>query len=96
MIPLADYVENELMGDVDEDIRRQAYFLQARDSLYKAVANLVTVNSDTFAATIYLQMEGGDRVGHYVALVDRSNCRRQLSTDDAIVAPVVLLMTEVK
>ncbi|HDZ21295.1 hypothetical protein LCGC14_0181460 [marine sediment metagenome] len=96
MIPLAAYVENELMGQPDDDIRREAYFLQARDSLYKAVANLITVNSDTFAANIYLQMEGGDRAWHYVALIDRSNCRRQLGTDDSIIAPVVLEMAEVK
>ena len=108
-IPLAYYVEKELMGGVaDPETQRSAYFLQARDTLYRAVCNLITVNSDSFAAFIYLRREtqaatpdeveaSGIRVWHGVALIDRSNTRRDATSSvDAMIPPAVLMLTEVK
>ncbi|MHC4986379.1 MAG: hypothetical protein ACYTFO_09530, partial [Planctomycetota bacterium] len=108
-IPLAHYVEQELMGGVgQEETQRTAYFLQARDTLYRAVSNLITVNSDSFAAFIYLRREtdastpeeeeaSGIRVWHGVALIDRSNTRRDADSNvNAMIPPAVLMLTEVK
>ncbi|MHC4561989.1 MAG: golvesin C-terminal-like domain-containing protein [Planctomycetota bacterium] len=104
-IPLAKYAEDLLLkmefgdpphtAEQKKQLRRSAYFLPARDSLYKAVANVVTVNSDTFAVNVEMQATGG-RTRHYVAVVDRSNCRREPGTNDTVVPPVLLLLTEVK
>jgi hypothetical protein len=75
-------------------------YLEARDALYKAVANCVTVNSDTFAVYVLVQLydtsvtqptgAAGGTNGYlsqtrYLAVFDRSNCR--LATDK----PAILL-----
>jgi hypothetical protein len=67
-----------------------------RDYLYRSVSNLLTVRSDTF--TVYIDVELRDIYGqktlqspwHYMALIDRSNCRK------AGDKPAVLMFTEIK
>jgi len=65
------------------------YYRYSLDWLYRTVANVVTVNSDTFAA--YIRVQLGDparQVWQYLAVIDRSNCW------DANSAPVVLMFTQ--
>ena len=94
-LPLAHYVEQELITLVDDNMRRKAWFLDARDCLYKDVANLVTVNSDVFAVTSRI----GSKINNKfrVAIIDRSHCRGDVnSTEAKIVPPTVLFSLEVK
>ena len=80
-----------------KNAQRQAYFLEARDFLYRAVANLVTVNSDSYAVLMHVDM-GTPR--NYLALIDRSNCRadpdRTAVGYQPVMAPSVLMMVELK
>jgi hypothetical protein len=52
-------------------------YVEARDVLYRAVANMITVNSDTYTAHITVQLR--DRSGqprftwYYMAAFDRSS-----------------------
>ncbi len=100
-IPLARFVERELMGlETEEDrkaAQRKAYFLEARAFLYRAVANLVTVNSDSYAVLMYVDL-GTPR--NYLAIIDRSNCRadpnRTAEGYQPVMAPSVLMMVELK
>jgi len=91
-IPLADYAETVLAGTVTES---DADYLELRDSLYRAVSNLITVNSDVFAVNIRIQLreDQTDKVKgdwYYVAVIDRSNCRKRSDT------PAVLLFSQVE
>jgi len=97
---LNDYVEVKL-GTNHATAVNAATFLDERNKLYHAVANLITVNSDVFQATVLVQLREvkkstGALTGktlqtwRYVALMDRGNCMQ--ATD----RPTVLLMTEVK
>ncbi|MFP4052368.1 MAG: hypothetical protein ACLFV7_00720 [Phycisphaerae bacterium] len=68
-------------------------YLEARDALYRAVADLVTVRSDTFAVVIHVQV--GEDVPakyswKYLAIIDRSN------VNDPEDTPAVILFTPLK
>jgi len=101
-VPLADYVNNEILspkwdGDtsnVTNDSVRKKDYLEARDSLYRSVSNLVTVNSDVYAAYILVRLrdEFGDpkQDWRYLAVIDRSNCRR------ARQLPAILLLSQIR
>jgi len=103
-IPLADYA-NKLAGWLDYndtpqsdpailDIVQDRDYIRQRDSLYTAISNLITVNSDTYAANIRVQIGDDpaekDNVWYYITVIDRSNCRKPEDT------PAVLLFSEVK
>jgi hypothetical protein len=110
-IPLSDYMHSvlgianfKLPGVSENNLLATTVnapgYLEARDALYKAVANCVTVNSDTFAVYVLVQLydtsvtqptgAAGGTNGYlsqtrYLAVFDRSNCR--LATDK----PAILL-----
>jgi len=96
-IPLADYA-NRLMGWVNYSpaaepltLTQRWDYLDARDSLYHAISNLVAVRSDAYAATIRVQLgKPAKLVWYYVAVIDRSNCYTPAHS------PAVLLFSEVK
>jgi len=88
-IPLAMYAE-QLMN-VSNDDRKKAWYLDARNELYRYVISSVTVNSDTFAVTAVVNIDNPPRqTTSYVALLDRSGC---IDRDDS---PSILFMAEVK
>lgn len=100
-IPLADAM-NHLMGLTDPTpatltgsatVKDKAY-LALRDKAYYNVANLVTVNSDTFVANLVVELRTPlgqtKQQWRYIALFDRSNCRK------AGDQPAMLLYTEIK
>ncbi|MFW6133763.1 MAG: hypothetical protein ACOC8F_07685, partial [Planctomycetota bacterium] len=75
-VPLSDYVLTARAGSVPAV--EEAGYLNAVNSLYTAVANVITTRSDTFAATIRVQV-GDDtdesrNVWYYLAVYDRGNC----------------------
>lgn len=81
-IPLRDYVVEGMIPLVAGTIAGKPAvqvngYVEARDSLYRSIAHLITVNSDTFAATIAIQLRdtsGNPRfTWRYMALFDRSN-----------------------
>jgi|GEM_PF-5597406 len=97
-IPLASYADALL---TPAGVQEQNYCYQtARDSVYRAVSNLITVNSDVYAVYIYVKANEEGAAGtadaksgcewRYIAVVDRSNCR------DADDTPAVLLFSELK
>ncbi|MCK4275409.1 MAG: hypothetical protein KAX78_02780, partial [Phycisphaerae bacterium] len=104
-IPLADYYHglkdwtdyNSTASD-ELDITQNKDYIRNRDSLYRAISNLITVNSDTYAVNIRVDLyDIGEAPGdepaqswYYVAVIDRSNCRSLGDT------PAVLLFSEVK
>lgn len=102
-IPLADYA-NKLMGwhDYSSDptvnvggvrLDKHRDYQMARDSLFTAVSNLLTVNTSTILVNIRVQLGTGSppaAAWHYVAVIDRGNCVKV--TD----VPAVLLFAEVK
>jgi hypothetical protein len=93
-VPLADYA-NALLGwsdyDKEHPVTLHKDYFQARDALYAAVANCVSVSSDTFAANIVVQLgRTGAGKWHYVAIIDRGNVFRH---DDS---PAVLLFAQVQ
>ncbi|MCD4825451.1 MAG: hypothetical protein K8S55_12710 [Phycisphaerae bacterium] len=71
---------------------KQAGYLEASNSIYESISNLISVNSDTFVANIKITMKGAgaDRSWNYVVFIDRSNCWD--SDDD----PAVLLFSPAK
>ncbi len=102
-VPLAHYMSARLGWDpsttdpaANAAVRKLVQhpeFIDARDRLYNAVANLVTVRSDTFAAIIHVQV--GDDVPaknawKYLAIIDRSNC------NDPEDEPAILVFTPLK
>jgi len=98
-IPLADYVNAKLgwnsYATENTTLTRNKDYIDLRDSLYRAVANVVTVRSDLFAATIVLQLRMNDNTTpkaswSYVAVFDRSNCVK--ASDE----PAVLMVTQVQ
>lgn len=111
-IPLADYA-NWRMGwsnytdtpqnsSTIRDIVQDQYYIRNRDSLYRAISNLITVNSDVYAVNIRVDLydinEAPDndppneplQSWYYVSVIDRSNC------SDVGDTPAVLLFSEVK
>ena len=87
VIPLADHAATLL--SVSE---KQAGYLEASNSLYSSISNLISVNSDTFVANIKITMKGAgaDMSWNYVLFIDRSNC---WDIDDD---PAVLLFSPAK
>lgn len=73
-IPLAKYMDTRIV----EADRALPGYMKARDALYEAVSNCITVNSDSYAVVMKFIL--GSDVNNpvfsqkYVALVDRSNC----------------------
>lgn len=104
-IPLADYA-NELMGWTDysvedENVTKGRNYVDARDAMFRSVGNLVTVNSDVYAANICIQLwePGKDpatpsdqpkHVWRYLAVIDRSHCNSKADR------PAVLMLSEIK
>ncbi len=94
-IPLADFAD-ELMETLGiANLRQQEWYLETRDSLYRPISNLITVNSDVYAATIEVQLRDAGattpkQTWNYITVLDRSNCR---AVGDL---PAVLLFSEVK
>ena len=94
-IPLAAYTEAMMaaeIGTLSEDDRMQPGFLAARDALYRAVINSITVNSETFAVTAVVNIGSPPRgrPTSYLAIIDRSNC------NDPEDSPTVLFLSEIK
>ncbi len=102
-IPLGDYVINNLMlipGPDTPELNK--YYQSIRDSFYTPISNLVTVNSDTYAVNIRVDLYDADEspedianydpqhTWYYIAVIDRSNCYNDRQT------PAVLLFSEVK
>jgi hypothetical protein len=77
-IPLGDFVAWKLGGNYANAVKQARFAgMFGRDALYRAVSNLITVRSDTYAVLITLQTEPGQesmRTWRYLALLDRSNC----------------------
>ncbi len=102
-IPLADFVNTEMLASPLTDYTPPLpafddHYLEARDSLYKSISNLISVNSDVFAANIVVQLRDAGapltdppaETWRYLSVFDRGNCRT--STD----SPAVLLFTELE
>lgn len=74
-VPLADYMASRL-GAAPDTVCAAGY-LAARDSLYKVVSNVISVNSDTFTANILVRLRSKTGLDlftwNYVAMLDRSN-----------------------
>ncbi len=89
-VPLGGYViDNHLAGNEE----REATYLPKLNALYTDVANCITTRSDTFAATIRVQIgeeEDPDDVWYYVVMIDRGNCYESAHE------PAVLLFTSVR
>ena len=93
-IPLAAYTEQMMaaeIGTLSEDDRMQPGFLAARDALYRAVINSITVNSETFAVTttVLIGNPPRGRPTWYLAIIDRHNC------NDPEDSPTVLFVSEI-
>ena len=92
-VPLADYINWQLApagsGDGDTSaIQTESNYVAVRDSLYNAVSNLISVNSDTFVVNIQVQLMDGTtpkNSWYYTAFIDRSGC----TTDSD--SPAILL-----
>jgi len=96
-VPLADYANYEMKCTKDAAIQTKLKtkdYIEARDAIYRAVANVVTVRSDVYAVNIRVQLgsplEDPVRLWYYVAVVDRGNC---LTPEDI---PAILLFSRVK
>jgi hypothetical protein len=75
--------------------KQNAQYVTIRDFIYRAIANCITVRSDTFTANAYVELRDSTglkvrQTWRYLAVIDRSNCRR------ASDRPAVLLFTEIK
>ena len=96
-IPLADYANEVMIGALTLDqLRQLPDYAAARDGMYRAVSNLITTRSDTFAANIIVQLRDAKTPGRvkytwrYVAVIDRSNCGSSGDT------PAVILFSEAR
>ncbi len=88
-IPLADYYDIVLNGHNASNFARWDYG-DNRDALFRAVANLVTVRSDTFAVLVRVQLaDDALAAWTYLAVIDRSGCREQGDV------PAVILFAQV-
>lgn len=85
-IPLGFYADDNLKDSgktLEQSLEESAEFLDHRAALYQAVANCVSVNSDTFAVYISIRLPKVDSPSvdtdyfrwNYVGVIDRSNCR---------------------
>ncbi|MFB3890428.1 MAG: hypothetical protein ACE15C_00245 [Phycisphaerae bacterium] len=104
-IPLADYtMALWQMAGYNND-PTQVNYLAARDALYRSISNLVTVNSDVFAANIVVQLRDLNNLPrftwNYLAVIDRSNItftrsaadRKIVGMPSPLPEPAVLLFT---
>lgn len=99
-IPLAKYFDTffGMAWGMAPPLAQRPDYVQTRNSLYTAVSNLVTVNSDTYAAYILIQLQPQGESDltkykarwNYLTVLDRSNCKTATDT------PARLLMTQVK
>lgn len=96
-VPLADYVTYAIWARYPGDLaqlQKEVGYIYARDTLYRSISNLITVNSDVFAVNMMVQLRAADgsvrQDWYYVAVVDRSNCRQGGHV------PAVLLFSQVK
>ncbi len=87
LIPLENYLREDL-NIPPNDIRYPLF----RHVLYRNVANLVTVRSNTFAAYITVRQYdangNGLRDWHYLDIIDRSNCTRIHTMPNSMVAKI--------
>ena len=83
---LADYADGELTN------KTAVNYLTRRNSIYAAIADLITVNSDVFAVYIRTQIgnDANASASYHVAVIDRSNC---VDNDDT---PQILMYAEIK
>jgi len=94
-IPLGDYA-NTLLGWTDYGtenvpLTKHREYVDARDAIFRAVSNVITVNTDVAIFNIRLQMGNPAKtVWYFVVVVDRGNCR---TIGDV---PAVILLNEVK
>jgi hypothetical protein len=98
-IPLGHFAERMLIvqaGGVTA-AQRKADYLAQRNSLYHAVGSVIDVRSDTFAATVRVQLRKADDPGagtlgdwSFITAVDRSNIYNERHR------PVLLMFAEVK
>jgi hypothetical protein len=100
-IPLADY-SNTLMGWTNYategqvtvgaiPLPRHKDYIKARDSIWRSVSNLITVNTDVLAANVCVQLGNPAKYSwNYVVVIDRGNCYA------AADSPAVILFAEVK
>ncbi|MDP7636560.1 MAG: hypothetical protein QF577_03315 [Phycisphaerae bacterium] len=103
-IPLAQYADKKMMSATGlelAELRQLRDYPRARDTLYRAISNLITVNSDVYSLNIRVQLgrptqdeednnETPQHVWYYVAVIDRGSVRRLGDM------PAVLLFTRVK
>jgi hypothetical protein len=102
-IPIADYA-NSLAGwndysktvkndsNVRSEVQRYDYAYE-RDMMFRDVSNLLTVQSDTYAAIIRVQIGDEDDPKYawdYLAVFDRSNCKNKSDV------PALLMFTTLK
>jgi hypothetical protein len=93
MIPIAAWVDGYqtsfVGGNAQTNFHGLNYLVKFRTT-YRNVANLLTVNSDTFVVYIRIQLDNpAIHAWDYLALIDRSNCT---TANDS---PAVLLFSEV-
>ena len=103
-IPLADYVHALAgwkagnYGTEQDTLTRRPDYLGIRDQLYNAVSNVITTQSDTFAAYIRVQLgdSAGDLAWYYLAVYDRSGRIRDDDADEDDNKPALLLFKQVR
>jgi len=105
-IPLADYADELIRQSKPaytsytlEQLQGIDGYWEARNSLYRHVSNLITVNSDVFAANIVIMLVDDDEPDedkklkgkwHYITVLDRGN----ITAPEHL--PAVLMFAEVK
>jgi hypothetical protein len=93
MIPIAAWVDGYMSSFVGANINTNFHslnYLVKFRTTYRNVANLLTVNSDTFVVYIRIQLDNpAIHAWDYLAVIDRSNCT---TANDS---PAVLLFSEV-
>lgn len=85
-IPLGDYMIS-LMG---ASTALCADYTRARNALYAAIADCITVRSDVFSVHIRVNVDNSPYIWYYTGVIDRSNCTKREHM------PAVLLFAEVR
>ena len=102
-VPLFDYIDDFLIpgGQASAAVPGRTVsqlngYLEARDSLYRRIAHLISVNSDSFAATITVQLRDTSGVPrftwNYMMMFDRSNLNRFLASGGVNAPPPATLI----
>ena len=102
-IPLASYMNLAILARVNssstgggstytfDSLAAHPGFFEARNALYRAIADCITTRSDVFAVYIKVQYGAAARYSwYYLAVIDRSNV---IQADDT---PAILLFTEIQ